>query len=56
MSEYTNDELMTTIHQLWYCLRESYTYEEAKVHMNAHKMGRTTIKKYIIEEVEVDDV
>lgn len=56
MSEYSKDELITIIEQLWYCLRNEYTYSEAQVHMNAHKMGRTTIKKSIIEEVEVDDV
>lgn len=59
MSEYTKptyDELLTSVQQLWYCLKEGYTDDEAVIHMTAHKMGRTTIKKYIIEEVEVDNV
>ena len=52
----TYDELVTSCQQLWYCIKEGYTDTEAEIHMRAHKMGRTTIKKYIIEEVEVDDV
>ena len=38
------------IQQLWYCLQKQYTYAEAKIHIEAYKNGRTTVKKSIIVE------
>ena len=53
MSEYTNEQLTEIIQELWYCSREQYTYDQTKIHMNAHARGKTTRKRTIIEEVDI---
>ena len=38
------------IQQLWHCLDMGYTYEEAKIHMAAVSIGKTTSKKVVVKE------
>jgi len=40
------------IQQLWQCLRNEYTYNEAKIHMAAYKEGKTTQKKLVVVDNE----
>jgi hypothetical protein len=40
------------IQQLWNCLREGYTYNEAQIHMKAFQEGKTTAKKLVIVDKE----
>ncbi len=35
------------IQQLWLCLQRGYTYEEAKIHIEAFNNGLTTERKVI---------
>ena len=42
----TNEELTELIYQLWQCLAKGYTYDEAKIHMNAYAAGKTTVNSY----------
>jgi len=40
------------IQQLWYCLNVGYTYNEAKIHMAAVSIGKTTSKEVVVKEKE----
>ena len=40
------------IQQLWHCLDMGYTYEEAKIHMAAVSIGKTTTKEVVVKEKE----
>lgn len=42
------------IMQLWYCLENAYTYDEAKIHIKAWLNGQSTVKKSVVEIVEED--
>lgn len=48
----TNKELTQIIYQLWQCLGRGYTYDEAKIHMNAYAAGKTTEK--VVQVIEKD--
>jgi hypothetical protein len=37
------------IQQLWYCLEKGYTYDEAKIHIEAVKIGKTTAKEVVVK-------
>jgi hypothetical protein len=41
-------ELEVIIQQLWECLSRGYTYNEAKIHMDAYRSGQTTTKKVVV--------
>ena len=45
----TLDEI---IQQLWFCLDKGYTYNEAKIHMEAVMIGKTTAKEVVIKDKE----
>ncbi len=36
------------IQQLWWCLEQGYTYQEAQKHITAYQMGKTTVKEVVI--------
>ena len=38
------------IQQLWYCLDKGYTYDEAKIHIDAVFIGKTTAKEVVVKE------
>ena len=38
------------IQQLWYCLDKGYTYDEAKIHMGAVLIGKTTAKEVVVKD------
>ena len=38
------------IQQLWYCLDMGYTYDEAKIHMTAVSIGKTTAKEVVVKD------
>ena len=40
------------IQQLWFCLQEGYTYNEAQIHMKAYQEGKTTAKKLVVVDKE----
>ena len=40
------------IQQLWHCLDMGYTYDEAKIHMAAVRIGKTTTKEVVVKEKE----
>ena len=42
--------LIETIQQLWECLRRGYTYAEARIHMEAFRDGKNTVKKVVVVE------
>ena len=42
------------IMQLWYCLENAYTYDEAKIHIKAWLNGKSTVKKSVVEIVKED--
>lgn len=48
--EKSKEELIEIIQQLWDCLSRGYNYAEAKVHMEAYKNGKTTVKKVVVVE------
>ena len=41
------------VQQLWFCLRERYTYNESQIHMRAFNEGKTTAKKVVVIEKDV---
>ena len=45
-------QLLETIQQLWRCLDKGYTYDEAQIHMNAYKLGKTSVKKVVVIDKE----
>jgi hypothetical protein len=40
------------IQQLWFCLEQGYTHEEAQMHIKAYAMGKTTAKEVVVKERE----
>ena len=48
----TNEELTEIIYQLWQCLAKGYTYDEAKIHMNAYAAGKANVK--VVQVIEKD--
>ncbi len=38
------------IQQLWQCLQSGYTYDEARIHMDAYSNGMTTERKVVVVE------
>ncbi len=38
------------IQQLWQCLRNNYTYDEARIHMQAYAVGMATERKVVVVE------
>lgn len=36
--------------QLWECLNRGYSYNEAKIHMEAYRNGKDTVKKVVVKE------
>ena len=40
------------VQQLWFCLRERYTYNESQIHMRAFNEGKTTAKKVVVIDKE----
>lgn len=38
------------IQQLWYCLDKGYTYDEAKIHIEAVMIGKTTAKEVVVKD------
>jgi len=49
MNEQGKEEI---IQQLWLCLKEGYTYNEAQIHMKAYQEGKTTAKKLVVIDKE----
>ena len=54
LSKYQRSE--DIIMQLWYCLDNAYTYDEAKTHIKAWLNGQTTVKKSVTEKKSVVEV
>ena len=46
------EDKIETIYQLWFCLKEGYSYNEAKIHMKAFQEGKTTAKKLVVIDKE----
>jgi hypothetical protein len=46
-----NDDV-EIIQQLWHCLDMGYTYDEAKIHMAAVRIGKTTTKEVVVRDKE----
>lgn len=44
------DKTVEIVQQLWFCIREGYTYNESQIHMRAFNEGKTTVKKLVVEE------
>ena len=42
------------IMQLWYCLDNKYTYDEAKIHIKAWLNGKHTYKESVVKVLEED--
>ena len=38
------------IQQLWHCLDMGYTYDEAKIHIEAVMIGKTTAKEVVVKD------
>tara|TARA_Y100000004_G_scaffold83405_1_gene93678 strand:+ start:185 stop:496 length:312 start_codon:yes stop_codon:yes gene_type:complete len=47
------DKTVEIVQQLWFCLREGYTYNESQIHMRAFNEGKTTAKKVVVIEKDV---
>ena len=48
MSPEREQQLVETIQQLWECIGRGYNYNESKIHMNAFRNGKTTVRKVIV--------
>ena len=44
-----------TIQQLWFCLQKGYTYAESKIHIEAFRQGKTTVKKVMMIDRRKND-
>ena len=42
------------IMQLWYCLDNKYTYDEAKINIKAWLNGKHTVKETVVKVLEED--
>jgi hypothetical protein len=44
------NDLKRIVQQLWACLRQGYTYDEAQIHIQAYMNGMTTERKVVVVE------
>tara|TARA_B100000214_G_scaffold231489_1_gene168833 strand:+ start:2967 stop:3164 length:198 start_codon:yes stop_codon:yes gene_type:complete len=49
---YSSEEKTEIIMQLWYCLQNGYSYDEAKIHMQAFQNGKTTVIERQVKVIE----